>query len=247
MSGAISLQMTGRFGNQLFQYAFGRAYAERFNARLHTPKWLGQTIFEIDDPLPSDQSLPIRAECESDRWMGQTNIEIRGYCMRQQSLIYTRRDAKQWFRFRPEIAQALGNVPCFHYCAHLRHGDFCGTPAFIPISKEAFLSTCDRFGIPKEQLHFVSEQTAFHVPELVVLDIGFLPDFWTLIHAKVLLRANSSFSWWAATLGGAHRIFAPTLAGIAGSATPVDVPFVEGNWPSLSPNHAFCSDLHLSE
>ncbi len=56
-------------------------------------------------------------------------------------------------------------------------------------------------------------------------DTSFVNDFLTLMRAKVLFRANSTFSWWAGTLG-CGTVYSPEVNGAVGF---VNVPFVRGN------------------
>lgn len=56
---AISnLGLHGRFGNQLFQYAFVKIYATRYSLQLQTRPWIGQFLFGHRDP-PVKQPLQI--------------------------------------------------------------------------------------------------------------------------------------------------------------------------------------------
>lgn len=50
----------GRFGNQLFQYAFARIYAEKHGLELEVADWVGRDLFDLDDPKPSH--LPARQD-----------------------------------------------------------------------------------------------------------------------------------------------------------------------------------------
>jgi hypothetical protein len=50
-------------------------------------------------------------------------------------------------------------------------------------------------------------------------------DFFLMMKCKNLFRANSTFSWWAATLGDA-QVFSPVVGQRTGW---LDVEFVEGN------------------
>ena len=52
-----TLGANGRFGNQLFQYAFARRYAETHGLELAVSDWVGRDLFALDDPVP-DQALP---------------------------------------------------------------------------------------------------------------------------------------------------------------------------------------------
>ncbi|MDM9586163.1 MULTISPECIES: alpha-1,2-fucosyltransferase [unclassified Nostoc] len=52
-----SLGQFGRFGNQLFQYAFLRICAKKNGARVESPPWIGQTLFGHKD-APISKRLP---------------------------------------------------------------------------------------------------------------------------------------------------------------------------------------------
>jgi len=51
----------GRFGNQLFQYAFLKLYAAKYNLQLELPPWVGQQLFGCTDP-PITTRLPPKQE-----------------------------------------------------------------------------------------------------------------------------------------------------------------------------------------
>lgn len=53
-----TLGKNGRFGNQLFQYAFLKIYALQHHLRVETPAWIGQYLFGHQDP-PISRQLPI--------------------------------------------------------------------------------------------------------------------------------------------------------------------------------------------
>jgi hypothetical protein len=53
-----SLGKLGRFGNQLFQYAFLRICAEQSGARVECPAWIGQTLFGHEDATISTRLPP---------------------------------------------------------------------------------------------------------------------------------------------------------------------------------------------
>src|SRR5262245_12280684 len=52
------LGSTGRFANQLFQYAYGRLYALRHGATAAFPVWEGQQLFGLEDPPCDGVALP---------------------------------------------------------------------------------------------------------------------------------------------------------------------------------------------
>lgn len=217
----IHATLIGRFGNQLFQYAHARALSEQRGVELSTPEWIGQKIFQINDP------------CNT----GDVEI-INGYHQHQDSLIYSRDDALRWFKFRPEILGQLA-AACpkpFPLLAHRRVGDYSGA-GFVVVSVESYLRAAEKFGLNPHNLFFITEESAMPAGNLP----AFLPDFFRMMTCDVLLRGNSTFSWWAATLGTC-RVFSPIIKGLPGGVR--DCEFVEGNWPIMVDLH-FNSDLHL--
>jgi hypothetical protein len=48
----------GRFGNQIFQYAFLKLYAEKYGCELQVPKWIGNRLFGISDQAVSVDLKP---------------------------------------------------------------------------------------------------------------------------------------------------------------------------------------------
>lgn len=245
----VTLRPHDRWGNTLFQYAYARAYARKVGAKLQTSAWLGQQVFEIADP-PIERDLPARYDMDREQWDGETDIDITGWGLHQKCLLYSRADAKAWFRFKPWVAAACAQVPKLAIAAHLRHGDFIAESAYVAISLRSYFDAAAKAGLDtrKGNIVFVMQESPILEEQLVKAGLGFLPDFFALMQARVLLRANSSFSWWAAVLGENERVFAPQLAGIVPQAGIFqDAPFVEGNWPAISCVHPNCSDLHLRE
>ena len=80
--------------------------------------------------------------------------------------------------------------------------------------------------IPVASVHWISLDSP-RIIEGIPSEFSFLPDFVALMQADVILRANSTFSWWAAALSNA-RVLAPIVGDLCGKQ---DVSFVEGNWP----------------
>lgn len=241
----VTLRFHDRFGNNLFQYCFARAYAERIGATLQTSAWVGQQIFELSDP-PIEKPLPQRYDMDFEHWDGESHIDLTGWGLHQKCLIYTREQAREWLVFKPWIRQAVEQTPSLPLVAHLRHGDFVAMADYVAVSNKSYTAAWASFELPAEALTFVSEDDPTSEEQLVRAGLGFLPDFFLLMRARILMRANSTFSWWAHVLGNNERIFSPCLTGIEPRAGVLqDAPFVEGNWPAISCRHLNCSDLHL--
>lgn len=240
----IALQFMGRWGNMLFQYAFARAYSERHNLQLQTDPWIGQKLFQIDDP-PIDKSLTQKRD-EFSLVEGETDFIYRSYSQQQKCLIYTREDCRRWFQWRPPVLEALCDIkfPRSHkFLAHLRHGDYKGY-SYPLISAASYRNAAHKFGFDAGDMVFVREEQPFSAPGFDG-ELSFLVDFHRLMNAHFLFRANSSFSWWAATFGHG-RVFSPVMNGATGGVEN-DVPFVEGNWPRFNADLHFVTDLYLKE
>lgn len=273
---AVQVSLSNGLGNRMFQYAFARSYAERHGFELHTPPCVLQQIFEINDP-PALRNLPLVAGDHSRNGIsfgvgdrdGDFDITLTGQRQHQEELTYTRSDAKRWFKLRPEIEDLVKNVPSMEVVANLRRGDYTySCNPFVVVSEQSYFDACDQFGIDKGKMYFLNGETHYQVPEINVsrpwvnlnpeeqgkLDaparLDFLPDLALMMRAKILLRSNSTFAWWAATLGDNERVFSPDIREVTpasdGLYRPAQhVPFVEGNHMPIAWGWPFLSELHL--
>lgn len=250
----LNLRFMGGWGNQLFSYCFARAYVERHQLELRTDPWAGEKIFELEHPRCID-GLQRVSEVEllmhPDRQPAY-GFEIRSYFQQQAALIYTRTQVREWLKIRPEIENILfykmpGDPATWQrVAAHLRRGDYAGYGYALP-SRISYEHTAAKFHLcaALDQIDWVSEETQRVIPELGD-DLRFLPDFYRLQTADTLLRANSTFSWWASvlSLSPRHRVFSPIIHGQPGGVE-ADCEFVEGNWPRFA-DFDFTTDLHLA-
>lgn len=222
----IGAHLIGRFGNQCFQYCYARKLAEQQGRELHTNAWAGQKIFQLNDaPLDgSEEMLPDH------------------YRQDQDSLIYTREDARRWFAWREEVAEKMTTIPSMSVVGHRRRGDF-PSLGYPVVGLSALISAIVAHGFGEHIPTWVSEETP-HEHEGFTGELSFVTDFRLMCNAKYLFRSNSSFSWWAATLGNG-RVFSPIIDGLQGGIEHDDVPFVEGNHPKLADLPGI-TDLHLS-
>lgn len=228
---AIAANLYARLGNCMFIWAHAKARAEQAGAELRTAEWVGEKIFTLDGH-----------KCERP---DDTETEtLSGYFQDQAALIYTRADCRRWFKFRPEIDDALaGYTPAFHSVyAHFRRGDYAGA-GFPLVSRQSVMRAMEQLGMAPEFCE-VSDDHPLRDSRFSG-DLEMLPDFYRLMHAPILFRANSSFSWWAATLG-TSQVFSPDINGLVGGVENYNVKFIEGNWPRLA-SFEFTTDLRLKE
>lgn len=234
----------GRFGNQCFQYSCARKYAEIAKATLHTPDWLGTKLFGIHHPRIARQ-LP-KTPSDSIVW-GRPNVDLYGYFQYQDVVGKLKRsELKSWFNFLPEFKDRFPKKDSY-IAAHCRRGDYLTTASHVycNITEQSYYNACDKFGLDRSKLVFVKEDEP-QVDSGLSGDLAFLPDFFTLMNADVILRANSSFSWWAAVLGNG-KVYSPIVEAKTG---PNDVEFVEGNWPRMCDRQncgGNVTDLYLPE
>lgn len=243
--GIIACQFLGRFGNCCFQYAAARSYAERNDLTLQTDSWIGQRVFGLNDP-PINNPDSLKRVDENTIQEGMTNILYRSYSQQQKCLTYTRKDCLRWFKFTPWVEDALHHLEIYTAACHVRRGDFEGYKYPMP-SKQSYkrliwtlwphLGTSD--------VVMVSDESPTGVKGFGGTEFEDIPDFYQMCKAPILLRANSTFSWWAGTLNHG-AVYSPIMDGLEGGKEH-DVEFVRGNWPKFRSDLPFLTDLHLKE
>ncbi len=244
----------GRWGNCLFQYATARKYAEEHKSQLQTPNWVGEKVFNISDPRITAE-LPTE-EFDHLPW-GKTNINLSGYFQFQEIVSHWKRsELKSWFTFQDCWLQRFPKKRPFYVACHLRQGDYLTnfSNVFCNMLPSSYEKQLKKMGVDPKDVIYVKESEPELAPDLKGQgvkgiwgeDLDFLPDFMTLVNADIVLRANSTFSWWAGVLSKG-KVYSPLVEDKVG---PHEVEFVEGNWPRVVDNkncHTNVSDLHLSE
>ena len=218
----------GRFGNQLFQYLFARAYTEKYDAILEIPTWVGEKIFKNVSNRPISKNLP-RTVIDKITF-GEVNIDLFGYFQKQEFInILSESKIKEWLQFQDKWVEIFSTMRS-SLIAHLRRGDYIDkySNIFAIISKESYYKACDKFDLPKACLIWKREALQIRWRE-VENCLGFLPDFFQMMLTKNLLRSNSTFSFWAGFFNK-NKVFSPIVNGKTGHC---DVDFIEGNWPSI--------------
>jgi len=222
----------GRFGNQIFQYLFARAYAEKNNAILEIPFWIGEKIFKnVHHPSPSIK-LP-RMGLDEFPKEGKVNIDIFGYCQKKEFIdILSETKIREWLQFQDrwiEFFRCLKTATV----AHIRRGDYLTkySNVFCVVSKNSYLAALEKFEILSRGNAMVwrSEEEQVRWRGLDN-DLLFLPDFFDMMQCQFLLRANSTFSFWAGFFNKTGKVYSPLVEDKIGEC---DVDFIEGNWPRI--------------
>lgn len=207
----------GRFGNQLFQYIFAKSYANKHNLVLHTNPWIGSEIFEnINDPLPI-HNLPRLYEDIIPTTEPYGNIDLIGYFQGPMHLKYWSKSyARELFKFKKEIIDLINPIRReFYIACHLRRGDYEEkySDIFCIVKKEAYIEKVEELGYNESNIVWVGEEHPHRNSKLGKHE--FLQDFFIMMHAPLLLRANSSFSWWSGTLGN-NQVYSPVVKKLTG-------------------------------
>lgn len=251
------IKKMGRFGNQLFIYCFCKGYAEKMGFEFQCPDWIGRKIFaNATEPLCAITTLPQteKRNLPIDHWFGRGDMDVNDYCQSQCYLnFYSRAKIREWLKLKPEYESWTKRPNAPYSAAHMRRGDYLTTysHSYCAVSEKSYKQAIEKFNIP-EPIVWVSEETALPSTVFEVLDDGawgeyartdWMTDFLMLRDADYLLRANSSFSWWAAALG-CGKVYAPIVGAKVGIQ---DVEFTEGNWPCTAGYFPNQSNLFLKE
>lgn len=235
----VTASLIGRAGNQSMTFLFAKAYAERHGHDFQcSPPPQLRLAFDLGDIAPlTAHGLPQRNEFELN---GEGDVDIRCYAQSAAAMIYTREWARKTLQIWPgwlPLLESSVRIPAI--IGHRRVGDYAGY-GYPIVSLASYEKACADHGLDGSALEMSTEESALTVAGIPD-DISFLPDFYRLMRAPILLRGNSSFSWLAGLLGNG-RVFSPVIAGLDGGREH-DVEFVEGNWPRFANLHNI-TDLH---
>jgi len=248
----------GRFGNQLFQAAFLLGFAERHGCVCQLPEnWIGRKIFKITNPPISIGYQPLPMEHIPQIVPDAAVFNFQGYYQYQDALnYYSVAQVMKWFEFQDWVTEMFPKPEIPYFAVHIRHGDYLKLQhCFCIPSQTSYEDILNRtYGTLKQQLSFnmplkiVTEETAIINPELEKQGLGFLPDFMTLYRSSMLIRSNSTFSWWASALSDKqNKTWSPLVENKVGVQ---DVSFIKGNHPRMADqsNHpgSRLTDLHLN-
>lgn len=235
------LPLTGRFGNLLFQYCFLRAYCERNGLDVCLLPWVGEKVFDIPEA--------VRPNGKADVTLPEDTHQ------RQESLIFTRKQVREWLRIKPHVLEMLQPAKCKEQVIlnQRKAEDYIGA-GLVTLSRESYRHAAMRYGYSLNDCGWETDTEPTHLEQFQgdwsasgfnTTWVG-LPSFYRLMTAPVLFRANSTFSFWAATLSDG-KVYSPVIKGIRGGVRDQYCDnFVVGNWPVMADNYPN-TDLHLKD
>lgn len=248
MNGVVIVRTLGRFGNQVIQYLFARAYAESVGAEFRTDPWDGEKVFDLNDKRVGTDCPPLTRRSELDYLPGETNIEFVGYAQNERAMLYTKAQVKAWLKpkFSEEEIFDVHHRFGDNIIAHRRIGDYIGY-GYPVVSQASINCGLMKFGFdPRSCWTCTEEMPTMWISRPCPLpqELWFLQDFYRMVRAKVLFRGNSTFSWLAGCLNEG-RVFSPVIDGLKGGVEH-DVEYVEGNWPRLA-NLDYTREMRIKE
>ncbi len=231
-----TLGKRGRFGNQVFQYAFLKIYAKINDLKVETPEWIGRYLFGHNDQLISRQ-LPVLIEetLESPVDLISSNTSFRNIDFVGFFHYHTKYYAqhKDYFcsLFKPvpeleaRMLKALDNLRSRGKTVvglHLRRSDFGRGGLFVAPSewyKEWLTDLWEKLDSPilfiaSDELEKVLVDFAQYNPvsvkdlDIEIPEAEFYPDFYILSQCDAVAISNSSFSFAACMLNERGKIFA---------------------------------------
>jgi hypothetical protein len=231
------LGSSGRFGNQIFQYAYLRIFCKEYQC----PEWIGQRLFGHKDP-----PVTVRFRTVNEKWtlditksevFGKDNIDVLGAFQYHTRCYPIREQFRSLFRPVPSVVQEVGvQIRMLRSGGHtlvgihIRHGDYGRFPRrkpswcfraptswYLDWLKEHWMQLRDPvLLLASDDIENVLPDFADYKPITILPGPDFAPDyadFYMLTQCDYLLISNSSFSF-AASMINEHNptCFRPRLS-----------------------------------
>lgn len=212
----------GRFGNQLFQYCVAKAWSVHLGVPLEIPdNWIGRKLFNV----PESSVIHKLPKSKFEELPSTPGWDLNGYFQHTDAVkLLNRKDVLRWLTPSQSFQNLLDITPEYDCVCHLRRGDFnLHQDVFCTVSHVSYLKLLNRLDISNPV--WVSEE----VPHSVWGYPGWLVDFAIMVKARTLIRSNSTFSWWAASLGQ-NNVYSPIVGSKTGTQS---VKFINNNSPKV--------------
>lgn len=231
----VTISYIGRFGNNLFQYVFGRLLAEKNGLKLMTP-WNHPEIIQFS-PNPDGKVNSNRIRLDDQHadghptnlaWLDQPwssyHVDLRGYYQHPHFYEKEKEHIKSWMTLPPHKEDHKDDIVC-----HLRLGDYDVTGGAPVIDKSWYVGLVRQH--PGKRVYIVGEgaysdgqrvhdsRKAWerkYIDELLaqlkdrnptMVSGSVAEDFHFIRSFGTIVCANSTLSWWAAWLSEAKTIY----------------------------------------
>lgn len=212
----------GRFGNQLFQYAYLRFTARRLGVKFYCPEWIGDRLFDLSDQQERASSphgithtyfAPI-----SDVGFVQSardipdGTDVCGY-FQSEKYFDDDEEVRRWYRFGNEITKVKDRFSHIDFddsvSLSLRLGDYENYRDLFPLPSINYYKESLRLIGDRKHLLVFSDQpdeARLYFDQLDRSGMIFLEgnsdleDFYLISQCRDNIITNSSFAWWGAWL-----------------------------------------------
>jgi hypothetical protein len=238
----------GRFGNQLFQYAYVRTQAKRLGTQFYCPKWQGDELFNLEDDNERAQiSTTTKKYVDHFHGFNEEAIQVKdgtdvaGFF--QSDKYFSRNDVLSWYSFKDGLFDAVtkrySHIDFSKATGlHVRLTDYINPQlSFYLPRQEYFKKALDMVGKDGVVLVFSDDKVLAKKylsncsRELIFVDGNTDPeDFFLMTQCKNFICSPSSFSWWASYLNTYKdkKIFIPEFWFLPGGAAYNNDIAVEG-------------------
>jgi Glycosyl transferase family 11 len=224
----ISVEMIGRLGNHMWQYAVCRTLAERNGYEFHIPRsFMGSDLFGCSLGVEHDQTrMQYTDSYMHNSFMAQfynPNIihlqdftKLVGFFQSERYILENKKNIQEWFTLKNpnlELLEKL-NLTSEVCVINYRGGDYKDIPD-VYLSPDYWSSSVEQMKKLHDNLKFIVitddiDEAEKLFPDFPVHHFSVAEDFLVISHAKYLIIANSTFSWWGAWLNKACKtVIAP--------------------------------------
>jgi len=209
----IIVNKKGRLGNSLFQYTFGRIIHEKTGQKLFT-HLKNSNIPEIKDIegiiKPNYLLLKDYAECEGNIINIDEIIQyncgfiLDGFFQHKSYYESRRNEIKSWLFDIKKTELDTAAV-------HLRFDDYTQINWHLP---ESYYNECLKLSSSKKLLIFTDDPHHNYVKKLISLggelsNLSDIDDLKKMASCNEIIMSRSSYSWWAAFLSNANKVYFP--------------------------------------
>lgn len=225
----------GRLGNQLFQYAFVRATAQRLGVKFYCPRWDGDEIFDLcDDQERVTAPSGILHQYDAHPEAGyvehamhiEDNTEIQGF-FQSEKFYREKTQVLEWYKFQSRIASAVEKTypkqqTESSVSISLRiDTDYAATREYFPLYPISYYKTALELANPQGVVYVFADRIDLakkFFSSLRNYDLQFVENLsapeqlYLMSQCRSNIIINSTFAWWGAWLNAQpnHRVFAPS-------------------------------------
>lgn len=215
----ISIELQGRLGNHLYQYAVARVMAEKIGCEYTIPNgkltggssvtggWLGNKIFNCDMGVQPFKKQPNIFTENNDAYTPEINdikdnTHLNGWWQSEQYFEGYENKIREWYNIEKPDSPYIGGDYCI---IHFRAQDAYLHHNLLP---KSYFVNAKNYVIEKtnNNINFVivtdnPTKAKEYFTEDIIIHNDMKTDFQLIMYSKYKIISHSTFSWWASWLG----------------------------------------------